>query len=316
MRRVGGARYNPRMSPVTAAAAARPVHASVAYLRIPRFEDLPVTEQVAHKERLFARTAGALGDIPLEERAVLDADDGLALVLLGEPSEALDVCERIHAHDTFDPVQVGLNHGPLARSPAEGDPRVIGDGLSGAAAAARFAEPDRLLVTDAFARVLRITAPARAADLARSGDFTDTRVRQHVLYAPDPGRSAMRHRRFALYAIGGVAAILLLGVIGRGVYQPIMRSRPGVLVLDVRPRGEVYVDGAFHGRTPPMTELSLPPGPHRVQIRAAGYPQHNLLVEVKSGERQTLSHTFTRASGDSQRAKPDLWRDLKRRFGF
>jgi hypothetical protein len=293
------------------------VHASVAYLRIPHFEDLPVAEQVAHKERLHQRTTDALAAVASEDRAVLDADDGLALVLFGEPRDALDTCERIHGHDEFDPVQIGLNHGPLALSSSGPDARVVGDGISGAAAAARFAEPDRLLVTDGFARALRITAPARAADLARAGDFTDTRVRQHVLYAPDPGRSALRRRRFALYAVGGVAAILLLGVIGRGIYQPIMRSRPGLLVLDVRPRGDVYIDGVFHGRTPPLTEVSLAPGPHRVQIRSSGFPQFNLLVEVKPNERQTLTHTFSRAAAaEAPRQKPDFWRDMKRRFGF
>lgn len=303
------------MPQASTAAGASSVYASVAYLRIPHFEDLPVAEQVAHKERLFARTTEALTRVSPDDRAVLDADDGLALLLLGEPGEALDACERIHAHDTFEPVQVGLSYGPVARASDGSDARVVGDALTAACAAARFAEPDRLLVTDGFARALRITAPARGADLARAGDFTDTRVRQHVLYAPDPGRSRQRQRRFALYAIGGVAAILLMGVIGRGVYQPIVRSRPGVLVLDVRPRGDIYVDGVFHGRTPPLTEVSLPPGPHRVQIRASGFAQHNMLVEVKPGERQTLAHAFSRSASEAPRPKSDWWRDLKRKFG-
>lgn len=293
-------------------AAARPLNASVAYLRIPHFEDLAVSEQVAQKERLFARAHDGLGDTAAEERAVLDADDGLALVLLGEPADALAICERIHEHDVFEPVQIGLGYGPLALDSGREEPRVIGDGLTGAAAAARFAEPDRLLVTEPFARALRITAPERAADLARAGDFTDTRVRQHVLYAPDPGRSAARRRRFALYAVGGVAAILLCGVIARGIYQPLVRSRPGVVLLDVRPHGEVYVDGVFHGRTPPMTEMRLTPGPHRLQIRSAGSPQYNLLLDVKPGETHTVAHAFARSP---ERPKTDFWRELKRKFG-
>lgn len=303
------------MPPSSTPVPRRPVHASVAYLRIPHFEDLPVAEQVAQKERLFARTGDAIALHEPQDRVVLDADDGLAIVLLCEPHEALDTCERIHGHDAYEPVQVGLGFGPLARDSEGSDPHVVGDALIGAAAAARFAEPDRLLVTDAFARALRITAPARAADLGRAGDFTDTRVRQHVLYASDAGRAALRKRRFALYAVGGVASMLLLGVIGRGIYQPFRRSRPGVLVLDVKPRGDVYVDGTFHGRTPPLTEVSLAPGPHRVQIRSAGFAQHNVLIEIKPGEPQTLSHTFTRTAEPASKPKSDFWRDLKRRFG-
>src|SRR4051812_27649143 len=159
------------MPPDSSVPSTRPVHASVAYLRIPHFEDLPVAEQVTHKERLFSRTAQALTSVAPEDRAVLDADDGLALVMLGEPVRALDACEQIHAHDTFDPVQVGLSYGPVALASGGSDPHVVGDALSGACAAARFAEPDRLLVTDGFARALRVTAPARGADLARAGDL-------------------------------------------------------------------------------------------------------------------------------------------------
>ncbi|MGE5095915.1 MAG: PEGA domain-containing protein [Betaproteobacteria bacterium] len=298
--------------PEAPAVPAAPLNASVAYLRIPQFEDLAVTDQVARKERLFARAQDGLADVAATDRAVLDADDGLAIVFLGEPVQALAVCERIHEQDAFEPVQVGVNYGPLGLASGREGGRVIGDALGGAAAAARFAEPDRLLVTESFARALRITAPDRAADLSKAGDFTDTRVRQHALYAPDPGRSAMRRRRFALYAVGGVAAILLVGVIARGIYQPLMRSRPGVVLLDVKPRGEVYVDGVFHGRTPPMTELQLAPGPHRIQIRGAGSPQYNEVLDVKPGEKHTVSHTFTRSE---PRPKPDFWRDLKRKFG-
>jgi PEGA domain-containing protein len=297
------------------AAPARPVHASVAYLRIPQFEGLGVAEQVAQKERLFGRTRDGLSALRPEDRAILDADDGLALVLLGEPADALELCQRIHERDAFEPVQIGLSYGPIAVSAAGVDGRVLGDGLAGACAAARFAEPDRLLVTESFARALRFTAPERAADLTKAGDFTDTRVRQHVLYAPDPGRSALRRRRFVLYAVGGVAAILLAGVIGRGIYQPYARSRPGVVVLDVRPRAEVYVDGVFHGRTPPMTELQLPPGAHRVQLRNPGSLPYNATVDVKPADRQTLSHTFARAAQPAPAPKSDWWRDLKRKFG-
>jgi PEGA domain-containing protein len=311
-------RYNRSMSEPQAAS---PVYASVAYVRIPNFEGLPVAEQVANKERLFGRAQDALASVESADRAVLDADDGLAIVLFAEPARALGLCEHIHQQDAFEPLQVGLNFGPLALAANDAEPRVLGDGLGGAAAAARFAEPDRLLVTEGFARALRMSDPARAADLAKAGDFTDTRVRHHVLYAPDPNRSTLRRRRFALYAVGGVAAMLLLGVIARGIYQPILRSRPGTVSLEVRPRGEVYVDGVYHGRIPPLTEVQLPPGPHRVQLRNPGSLTHNVTIEVKPGERMTLAHTFVRAPEPPRRSapqpqpQPDFWRDLRKKFG-
>ena len=313
-------RYNPRMSEPQSAS---PVYASVAYVRIPGFEGLPVAEQVANKERLMGRAQEALASVDSADRAVLDADDGLAIVLFAEPARALALSESMHQQDAFEPLQVGLNFGPLALTAADdADARVLGDGLGAAAAAARFAEPDRLLVTEGFARALRMSDPARAADLAKAGDFTDTRVRQHVLYAPDPNRSILRRRRFALYAVGGVAAMLLLGVIARGIYQPILRSRPGTVALEVKPRGEVYVDGVYHGRVPPLTEVQLPPGPHRVQLRNPGSLTHTMSIEVKPGERMTVSHTFVRVpepprrpSQQQPQPQPDFWRDLRRKFG-
>jgi hypothetical protein len=315
-------RYNPRMSEPPSAS---PVYASVAYVRIPGFEGLPVAEQVANKERLMGRAQEALASVEPADRAVLDADDGLAIVLFAEPARALALCESMHQQDAFEPLQVGLNFGPLALAANDADVRVLGDGLGGAAAAARFAEPDRLLVTEGFARSLRMSDPARAADLAKAGDFTDTRVRQHVLYAPDPNRSTLRRRRFALYAVGGVAAMLLLGVIARGIYQPILRSRPGTVALELKPRGEVYVDGVYHGRVPPLTEVQLPPGPHRVQLRNPGSYTHTMTIEVKPGERMTVAHTFVRVPEPTRRPsqqqpqqprqEPDFWRDLRRKFG-
>ena len=65
----------------------------------------------------------------------------------------------------------------------------------------------------------------------------------------------------------------------------------------------------------PLTEVSLAPGPHRVQIRSAGFSQHNALVDVKPGERQTLTYTFSRSASESAPRKSDWWRDLKRKFG-
>ena len=40
------------------------------------------------------------------------------------------------------------------------------------------------------------------------------------------------------------------------------------------------------------------------------------LVEVKPGERQTLTHTFARTAQEAPRSRGgDWWRELKRKFG-
>jgi hypothetical protein len=298
------------------AAPANPVHAHVAFLRIPQFDSKPVSEQASLKEQLENRVLAGIARLPTADRAVLDAEDGLALVMFGDAEQALDVAQAIHRDGTA-PLQIGLNYGPLALSGPGADARVFGDGLSAAAAAARFADPAKLLVTDPFAKLLQATAPDRARELADAGDFTDTRVRIHRFFSPDPELRAVRRRRIALYAVGGVIAILLVGVIGRDIYQPLFQSRPALLKLEVKPRAEVFIDGISKGRTPPLAQIEVPPGPHKLTLRNPGYRTIDTALDLKPGQRLTITHTLQKLP-DPPKAKPpqpsDFWRDLKKKF--
>lgn len=290
--------------------AANPVHAFVAFLRVPQFESHPVGEQATLKEKLEARARAALAGLPAPNRVVLDAEDGLAVVIFGEASHALDVAQAIHRQDGA-PLQVGLSYGPLALTARGAEARVYGDGLSAASAAARFASPENLLVTENFAKALQASAPGRATELADAGEFTDTRVRMHAFYTPDLQRARLRKRRYAIYTIAGVVFLLLAGVLGRDIYQPLFQSRPAIVTLQVKPRGEVVVDGILRGKTPPLAEIEVAPGKRRLQIRNPGSPTLDLQLDLKPGQRLTVTHTFVR----TPEPKPDLWRDLKKRFG-
>ncbi len=289
---------------------AHPVHASVAFLRIPEFAQLSVAEQASRKERLEAHLRARLARVESESRLVLDADDGFAVVLFDEPPRALDIAAGLQDGAEGSALQAGLGFGPLALT-SGGDGRVFGDGLAGAASAARFAQRGRLLVTEGFARALRAMSPDRADDLAPAGEFTDTNVRVHSFYAPDADRRVARRRRLAVLAVGGSVLILLAGVVGRDIYQPLFQSRPAIVTLDVKPRGEVFVDGNSMGRIPPLTRVELAPGRHHLTIRNAGSKSYEVNLDLAAGQRITLTHTFVA----SQSPKPDLWRDLKKRFG-
>lgn len=292
-------------------AAANPIHAFVAFLRIPQFETQSVAEQAAFKQKLEGRARAAIAALPAAERVVLDAEDGLAVVMFGDAARALEVAQSFHAGDADVPLQVGLSYGPLALTSRGADARVFGDGLSAASAAARFAPLDKLLVTENFAKVLQASSPGRATELANAGEFTDTRVRMHAFYTPDPQLGVLRRRRLAVYSVAGVVAILLLGVIGRDIYQPLFQARPALLTLQVKPRGEVIVDGVSRGRTPPLAEIEVPPGKRRIQVRNPGSAPLDLTLDLKPGQKMTITHTFVR----TPEPKPDLWRDLKKKFG-
>lgn len=290
--------------------AANPVYANVAFLRIPRFDARPVVEQAELKEKLEARARAALAAVAPGERVVLDSDDGLAVVMFGDPARALDTAQDLNARGG-PALQVGLNYGPLALTSRGAEARVYGDGLTAAAAAARFAAPDRLLVTQDFARALAGADPARAAGLAAAGDFTDTRVRLHSLYAPDPAALAVRARRTFVRTVAGVAAILALGVAARYAHQVYFAPEPAVVSFAIKPRGEVFVDGVARGRTPPLTLLEVPAGRHVLTVRHPGFAPYELTVDLKAGEQMSVAHTFAAARPEP---KGGFWRELRRKF--
>jgi hypothetical protein len=135
----------------------------------------------------------------------------------------------------------------------------------------------------------------------------------HSFYTPDPRRGAIHRRKMLAYGVGGVVGILLLGVAGREMVQRLFPPPPAVLRFQVKPRGEVFVDGISRGRAPPMQELELPAGRHKIQIRSPGVPQYETTLDLKAGERRIITHTFARPEPPPA-PKPDFWRDLKKKF--
>jgi hypothetical protein len=296
------------------ASPANPVYANVAFLRIPEFEARSVTEQASLKDRLESRVKAALASVAHCDRVVLDSDDGVALVLFGDSARALRIAQSLRGEEAF--LQVGLNYGPLALTSQASDARVFGDGLASAAAAARFATPEKILVTQDFVRALESNAPHLAADLTSAGEFTDTRVRQHQLYTPDPERGVQRRRRTLWTGVSGVIAIVLLGIFAREANRVFFPPSPAVITFAVKPRGEVFVDGVSKGLTPPLKNLELEAGKHVVTIRNPGSPPLEIALNLKSGEETTITHTFATRRVEPRKQQPsDFWRDLKKKFG-
>ena len=293
---------------------ASPVFANIAFLRIARFDERSVVEQAGSKDRLEARVRETIAGLPVAERFVLDAADGIALVLFGDPARALDIAQSLHTDLAGEPLKIGVNHGPIAVTARDAAAMVFGDGLSAAAAAAGFAAGERVLVTAPFAKMLEATHPDRAAELAPAGEFTDARVRLHAFYTPEPQRRVARRNRLAAYALAGILGILLLGVAGREVNRRFFPARPSVVEFDVKPRGEVFVDGLHYGRTPPVTEIELPAGKHVIQVRGTNQPPLSVAVNLEPGERMKVTHAF---AGERRTEKTGTFlRDLRRALGL
>jgi non-specific serine/threonine protein kinase len=66
--------------------------------------------------------------------------------------------------------------------------------------------------------------------------------------------------------------------------------------LGISPWAEVWIGGQKEGVSPPLRELRLAPGRHRIELRNPAFPPHSLEIEVRAGENPAIEHRFS-ASG-------------------
>ena len=187
--------------------------ASVVFLKVQEFARRAASEQARLRAQLEAVVAVVTAELDPASRIVLDASDGVAIVVLRDPREALRLGERaLSASAAGLPLSAGVNHGAVQASGDKNSRGMAGDGIAVAAAAAEFASPSRLLATRAFRDALADAAPGREAALARAGTFSDPGLRAYELYALDPRGERRRGRA---YAVASVLAVALL--VGGGV---------------------------------------------------------------------------------------------------
>jgi len=68
--------------------------------------------------------------------------------------------------------------------------------------------------------------------------------------------------------------------------------RTGTVRLAVAPWGEVFVDGVNRGVTPPLKELALGAGSHRIEIRNPAAPSLTREIVVREGKASVIAHRF------------------------
>lgn len=64
------------------------------------------------------------------------------------------------------------------------------------------------------------------------------------------------------------------------------------LNLAISPWGEVHIDGKLRGVSPPLRDIELTPGRHRIEVRNANFPPHVEIVDAKAGGRIRIRHKF------------------------
>ena len=189
------------------------IFASVAFLKIHDFGRRPVVEQARLRAQLEAVVAVALPELKENARIVLDAADGIALVVLDDPRAVLALAERTLAAGAVGlPLSIGINHGPVKQSGKGKSEGLLGDGVAVAAAIAELAGPQKLLLTRDFRQALEDAAPGAEAALAVAGTHTDSSLRAHELYRHDPLGAARRGTRYLAATVAAVIALAGAGV--------------------------------------------------------------------------------------------------------
>lgn len=278
-----------------------PAAASVVVLRIPEFMRKPVAEQVRLKDQLDALVTFAIRPLSAAARLVLEAPEGVAVVVLGGPAMALELAKRSQFAAEGLPLCIGLNHGPvMPGSDTQRGPGLLGDGLAAAVTLSNAAVPGRLLASRSFREALKASEPGRVRELGPAGTYTDAHLRAHELFALDWRPAFVR--RLRLIAFGAVTIIAIIGAgfaarFVRLAYEPPPPPAPppvvpAVIHFQINPRGEVLVDGVLQGTSPPLTELELYPGPHTIEVRNSPYPPLRLELSLVARQEMTVSHTF------------------------
>lgn len=70
------------------------------------------------------------------------------------------------------------------------------------------------------------------------------------------------------------------------------KPKTSMLVFAVAPWGEIYVDDELAGIAPPLKELKVTPGKHRIEIRNEDAKPYTLTLDVASGANIKIKHKF------------------------
>jgi len=189
------------------------VMASVVFLRIHDFARRPVSEQARLRAQLEAVVAVTTAELESASRILLDASDGMAIVVLRDPRGALRLAGRaLSAAAAGLPVSAGINHGAV-RLIGNGKPdAMVGDGIAVAAAVAQFAPPSQLRVSHTFRDALSDAAPGDESSLVPAGTATDSGLRRHELFTRDKRAAARRGARYSALSVVAALALLAAGI--------------------------------------------------------------------------------------------------------
>jgi hypothetical protein len=70
------------------------------------------------------------------------------------------------------------------------------------------------------------------------------------------------------------------------------RRATGAVRFSIVPWGEIYLDGKRLGAAPPLRDVALQPGLHRIEVRNPGFASHAQVIEIRAGDEIRIRHRF------------------------
>jgi hypothetical protein len=175
---------------------------------------------------------------------------------------------------------------------------VYGDALITAEAVARATESGGVSASRDFRDAITRSHPGMRRLLARIGSAIDAHERAHEMFRADQSWVAARRRSF--YAIAGFTAALVLAVgVGIRANRPPPppppappEPSPGAVTFEIKPQGEIYIDGALKGVSPPLKRIQLPAGKHVIEVRSGTLKPLVVELSIGPGEEFAVQHVF------------------------
>ena len=166
-----------------------------------------------------------------------------------------------------------IGSGPANRGANAPTPAVAAPQRAIAAPSMALASPSVNETPDPAAPVTPPATPASAE--------TDLPAAEKVARSTAPANAAAKVRKPSLKVAATAPA---------GVTAPVLPN--GTVHMAISPWGQVEVNGAPAGTTPPLTRLELPQGTHTITVRNEDFPPYTLRVQVDAERPVTVKHRF------------------------
>lgn len=172
-----------------------PFVCSIVFLDIVGYSENSASEQIPLKERFNALLSIAISDIPVNERIILETQNGAAISFLGDIEDVLHTALSLRSNLLREKIlnapplllRTGINLGSVRLiKDAQGHPNIVGDGINVAQQVMKFAAPGQILCSHTYYEAVSHISPGYAGIFLYGGSHADNNMRKYEVYAIAP----------------------------------------------------------------------------------------------------------------------------------